>query len=570
MAVRRIAVSAVATATALAFLVVGPMGATATPNEQLDEYTVVAGDGVSATAALAAITAAGGRVTQQNNAVGMYQVVAGTQFPARADASPLLAGAARQRPIGTLPKLAPVPQSVEREGAAATAGTTAAPARTNRDHPQVGMDPLDSLAWGLTMIHGDTARAVEPGERGVTVGILDSGIDASHPDLAGKVDLAKSRNFAPDLPDIDGPCEVPSCLDPIGTDDNGHGTHTAGTIGAAANGLGVSGVAPNVTLVELKGGQDSGFVFVAPVVNALTYAGDIGIDVVNMSFYADPWLYNCLNNPADTAAQQAEQRAIITVMSRALNYAHRHGVTLLNSMGNNHEDVGNPRTDMSSPDYPLGTAHPRVIDNATCLNLPMEGPNVLAVTALGPSGKKADYSSYGVEHVTVAAPGGWFRDGFGTPSFRTNANTILSTYPKSVLLANGQIDADGNVTPGNEATVLKDCTAAGVCGYYVYLQGTSMASPHAAGVAALIVSRFGERDRRNGGLTLDPSKVARQLTTTATEHACPDPPLQSYVQEGRSTEFDALCVGDAHFNGFYGYGIVNAYAAVTTRPAWEH
>jgi len=290
--------------------------------------------------------------------------------------------------------------------------------------------------------------------------------------------------------------------------------------------------------------------------------------VVNMSFYADPWLYNCLNNPADTPAQQAEQRAIITVLTRALNYAHRHNVTLINAMGNNHEDVGNPRVDTSSPDYPLGTTHPRTIDNATCLNLPLEGPNVIGVSALGPSTKKADYSSYGTEQITVSAPGGWFRDGFGTPSFRTPANEILSTYPKSVLLADGLIDANGNVTPGNEATVRKDCTAAGVCGYYVYLQGTSMAAPHATGVAALIVSRFGERDDHGGGLSLAPWKVERQLTTTATAHACPDPPLQSYVREGRPAGFDALCVGDAHFNGFYGYGIVNAFAAVTTRPGW--
>jgi hypothetical protein len=92
-----------------------------------------------------------------------------------------------------------------------------------------------------------------------------------------------------------------------------------------------------------------------------------------------------------------------------------------------------------------------------------------------------------------------------------------------------------------------------------------MASPHAAGVGALIVSHYGVPDFRNGGKTLPPDLVERQLYRTAAEHACPDPRLQSYVQEGRSTEFDAYCAGSKQFNGFYGYGIVDAYAAVGGR-----
>ena len=154
-------------------------------------------------------------------------------------------------------------------------------------------------------------------------------LDASNPDLAPHFSAGLSRNFAPDIESVDGACEVASCLDPIGTDDNGHGTHVAGTIGAAANGIGVSGVAPNVTLVELKGGQDSGYFFLNPVVNALTHAANSGLDVVNMSFFVDPWLYNCVANPADSAQEQAEQRAIIRAMWRALTYAHARGVTLV-------------------------------------------------------------------------------------------------------------------------------------------------------------------------------------------------------------------------------------------------
>ncbi|MDQ1720179.1 MAG: hypothetical protein QOE89_4132, partial [Pseudonocardiales bacterium] len=50
--------------------------------------------------------------------------------------------------------------------------------------------------------------------------------------------------------------------------------------------------------------------FLQATLEALTYAGDIGVDVVNMSFFTDPWLYNCLNNPADPAPERSEQRAI--------------------------------------------------------------------------------------------------------------------------------------------------------------------------------------------------------------------------------------------------------------------
>ncbi len=104
-------------------------------------------------------------------------------------------------------------------------------------------------------------------------------------------------------------------------------------------------------MVNLRAGQDSGFFFLSPTVDALTYAGRHGIDVVNMSFYTDPWLYNCADNPADSPDAQAEQRTIIAATQRAVSFARRNGVTLVSAEGNEHTDLGNPTSDATSPDY---------------------------------------------------------------------------------------------------------------------------------------------------------------------------------------------------------------------------
>jgi subtilisin family serine protease len=160
----------------------------------------------------------------------------------------------------------------------------------------------------------------------------------------------------------------------------------------------------------------------------------------------------------------------------------------------------------------------------------------------------------------VSAPGGYFRDFAGTPQNRTPETLVLSAYPEHLAAAAGQLNPDG--TP-NTPFVVRDCKGK-TCAYYQYLQGTSMASPHAVGVAALIVSRYGRHDNEHRGLTMDPAEVEQILKETATDHECPSPPLVDYTIPGRDrpASWNATCTGTTEFNSIWGEGIVDALAAV--------
>ena len=272
-------------------------------------------------------------------------------FVKKADGEAALDGAARNQAIGHVPGASTKPswRDVESER-----GNF----HGNGPRPQpVKGDPLSAAAMGHAAHRRDADGLLRPRSGQPRRPRRDHGHRRRRQAPGHRAELRSllSRNFTVDNsePGIDdGPCEHPSCVDPNDEDDDGHGTHVASTIGSPLNGIGMAGVAPKVDIVNIRAGQDTGFFLLQPTVDALTYAGKVGIDVVNMSFYIDPWLFNCTSNPADSPEQQAQQRMIIEATTRAVNFAHRHGVTLIAAAGNESTDLGNPTFDDTSPDFP--------------------------------------------------------------------------------------------------------------------------------------------------------------------------------------------------------------------------
>ncbi len=264
--------------------------------------------------------------------------------------------------------------------------------------------------WGHAKIKAVEAWALTLGQ-GVLVAVVDTGVDYSHQDLGlytvpngpGKVLIGKNI--------------ITGALD--GLDDNGHGTHVAGTIAAIANnGVGIAGLAPNATILAVKVLNSVGSGSWTDIASGITYAVDSGAKVINLSLGAIG--------------------VTPSYVASAVQYAHDHGVVVVVASGNDNADV-----------------YAQLLPVA---------PFTIAVAASAFDDTRCPFSNYGVR-VAVSAPGG--ESTAEHKPFWYSSSNILSLRSFFNAFADVYTNVGGN---------------------YRRLRGTSMAAPHVAGAAAMILS----------------------------------------------------------------------------------
>jgi subtilisin family serine protease len=338
------------------------------------------------------------------------------------------------------------------------------------------------LQWGHDAVNAPEAWNAGVRGNGVTVAVIDGGFDIDHPDLSPNI--------------VDAVSFVPGeGVEYALPDTFSHGSHTAGTIGAADNAFGTIGVAPEVDLMLIKSLTDEGSGAFSWIIEGILYAADNDADVISMSLGAsiprrcvfeeevEEGVFEEVKYPSVACAE------LLTATQAAISYAYQSGATVVASIGNDARDLDH---------------------DADLIEIPGQGPHHLGISATGPFGWGADpttsldwlaiYSNYGKSAVDFAAPGGDYYLAFFDEGYLPCTVAGL-TRPCYVF--------DYVFSTGND-------------GWY-WSVGTSMAAPHAAGIAALIVSE-------NGG-DMHPAQVMREMRARADDLGKPG--KDDYYGNGR-------------------------------------
>ena len=356
---------------------------------------------------------------------------------------------------------------------------TDAPATTGSLEPDFANPPASgdndtffNLQWGAQAI--DVAGAWNQGYRGAgaTVAVLDAGIACNHVDLASQI-LADSTSFVPN----EG-----VCLSHRGIFN--HGSHVAGIIAAADNGVGAIGVAPQAKILAVKVlSETTGSGSFAGIIQGIVYAADHGADVINMSLGVRGGL------PVNGKGAN-DVSELVNATKRAVDYARQRNALTIVAAGNDGLDF----------DHASGV---KICDsNGSCYvaNLkafPAELPNVLSISATGPVGwakapattfldNLASYSNYGTSAIDLAAPG-------GDAVYPGNEGCVVGGIPQACWVFDMVFAPGGYSASGGSS--------------YTWATGTSMAAPHVAGVAALVIGKHGG--------TMAPAEVERILRASA-------------------------------------------------------
>jgi subtilisin family serine protease len=309
-------------------------------------------------------------------------------------------------------------------------------------------DTRFDLQWGHDAVNAVEAWNAGYRGAGARVAVLDGGFNPSHPDIAPNFDASCSADFTGEGleygPNVDDPSGIFS-----------HGMHVAGTIAAADNAFGTIGVAPEASLCLVKVLFNYGSGSFEDVVEGIVWAADQGVDVINMSLGGS--LYKAGVSGEYTAREAAELKNFV---SRAVAYAHQKGALVVVSAGNSAIDGDK---------------------DGALIHLPSDAPHAVSISATAPIGwatdpantfldNPASYTNFGRSVISMAAPGGDF-------AYPGNENCKIAGLVRPCWVFDLVFSTGGVV---------------GSSIYYYWSAGTSMAAPHASGVAALAVSRYGK------------------------------------------------------------------------------